>query len=763
MSQSAPRLVAIAPAVSNKPEQASGQDDPAAMPYTCVTCARRKVKCDKTKPCSACRRGRLECYYQAPAPRKRKRKIVEDAQERVERYERILKENNLLPREDDSPVDDAAPDATATDDVPEGPQSVGTLQARDGRSRYIDSNIWKILGDDLHPSSEDEDEESENVQGLPRSMDYIDPVSALFYGPASARPSLVNEHPTYEAALRLWNLYATNVDPIIKITHVPSGLKMVQRAAANPGSMSRVTECLLFSIYHFAVLSTSEDDCRGILGISKAAARKKYHDATRKALANCSFLKTTELAVLQAYVLFLMTVRSIYDAHTFWILTGIAVRLGQRIGIHRDAAEAGLNPFDVQMRRRVFWQLLPLDGQAAQLDGTGLAIPPDSWDTKQPLNIDDEDIWPDMPTAPVERKGATDITFCLARTEMGGMIKKIRPAGGNWAHTWDTMDPDALGARLDELEEVVESKYVRYCDISVPSQCLTIAMCRAGINSMRMRVRLPRGNSDDDSNDATKVARLRETRRALWRLAVKVLDSAINVRHNRALDRFRWHLETLFFQWDPLIWLLGEVRRRDPVLPPADAWAKIGETLDSHSEIHAQRRPIDIALTRLTLKVWDQTHASSTPAGSTGSTTISDPPFIQRLRSALQRREAHRHGSTAGASSTPASLALQPFSPGQPVFAMPSSPAPQWPAVGTTPGIGSASASSDENAYKQQQMMPNWSSLSLTDSVGPTGLLDFSFPQTLPPDLEADWAFWDNQFANEAAAASAAANGGFGG
>jgi hypothetical protein len=129
---------------------------------------------------------------------------------------------------------------------------------------------------------------------------------------------------------------------------------------------------------------------------------QRYHFATRQALVNAYFLKTTEMSVLQSLVLFLLPCRYFYDSHTYWILTGVAVRIAQRMGIHRDGDKLGLSPLDVQMRRLLFYQLLPLDGNASVLSGTGISVMPDAWDTQPPLNIDDDQIWPGMTETPQE-------------------------------------------------------------------------------------------------------------------------------------------------------------------------------------------------------------------------------------------------------------------------------------------------------------------------------------------------------------------------
>ena len=48
-----------------------GSGQPALNPRSCVTCRKRKVRCDKQMPCSNCRRAQIPCVFPAPgrAPR----------------------------------------------------------------------------------------------------------------------------------------------------------------------------------------------------------------------------------------------------------------------------------------------------------------------------------------------------------------------------------------------------------------------------------------------------------------------------------------------------------------------------------------------------------------------------------------------------------------------------------------------------------------------------------------------------------------------
>lgn len=127
--------------------------------------------------------------------------------------------------------------------------------------------------------------------------------------------------------MKLWKTHVENVEPICKVLHIPSTSRMVDIASKHPAMASKANECLLFAIYHFAVFSMTEDGCVKEFGELRAILVQRYHFATRQALVNASFLKTTDMAILQALVLFLLSCRYFYDPHTYWILTGVAIRV----------------------------------------------------------------------------------------------------------------------------------------------------------------------------------------------------------------------------------------------------------------------------------------------------------------------------------------------------------------------------------------------------------------------------------------------------
>lgn len=606
-----PSVIAIA-----TPDSGDGSKDGShsgTMPYTCQSCSRRKVKCDKTIPeCLRCSKGKTECIYQAPPPRQsRKRKHVEEVYERLARYEKILKENSLLP---DADMHSNSPTGTKDRvEEEEGNENTGRFLSGNGKSRYLNGSLWFDVGE--INISEDEDEI------------YSDPISGALLGISQ---DLLHCHPSHEGAMKLWEAHVQNVEPLIKVLHIPTTRKMVEMVSQKPAMASKTQECLLFAIYHFATFSMTEEECGSVFGQSRTELLEIYQPALRQALVNASWLKTTKIPVIQAYVLFLISIRTESDPHTFWMLTGIGTRIAQRMGLNRDGETLGLPPFDVELRRRLFWQLLPLDGYAGQVSGTGISMLPDSWDTKQPLNINDEQIWPGMTQKPEEQKGATEMIFCLTRTELSQFYNKTGLKTKNTGSTIQLSKGPEFERLIDEVESVIEAKCLRYCDIVIPLHFLTLGIARSVANTARLRSQMP-PLINQTIRDVD--------RRKLCVIAQQILDTNNAAYSNPSLKIFRWQFKA-FFLWDALMCILTSLAKVG-FFSPSDldkAWKTLEMVYMNHPDIILGKEPLLVAIVKATLQAWGVNPLRD---------SIPEPGFITEIK-ANRNIQTKNYGSSSG-------------------------------------------------------------------------------------------------------------------
>ncbi|OOF94910.1 hypothetical protein ASPCADRAFT_516279 [Aspergillus carbonarius ITEM 5010] len=584
------------------------------MPYTCQSCIKRKVKCDRVIPtCSSCNKGNASCIYREPTPRtrKRKRRPSENVNDRLVHYEKILQDNGLLSTEVESSRRSVQETTSHRDSTHADPTKAGKLISGEGKSRYVGSSLWLNSGEtSMREISEDE----ENCQSAPTDTRPFspDPISGALLGVSQ---ELVHYYPTHQDAMKLWGAYINNVEPLCKVLHIPTTGRMIEAVSRQPNAASKAQECLLFSIYHFAVFSMTEEDCVYNFRQPRSTLLVRYQFALRQSLVNASWLKTTEMPVMQAYVLFLIAMRTQTDPHTFWIWTGVAIRIAQRMGLHRDGEALGLSAFEVQMRRRLFWQILPLDGYAGQVSGTGISVAPDSWDTKQPLNINDDQIYPGMSHQPEEQKGASEMIFCLTKTELSNFYTRTGVQKKKVGATIQFRDSAEIERLIDEVESTIESRYLRYCDIVNPLHVLTMGLVRSAANAVRLRNRMNTGDHE---------------RRELCTLAQKIIDTDNALYRNPNTKQFQWHHKA-FFLWDALICILTSLGKTG-FFSHAEldiTWQKVSDVYANHPEILEAKHVHLVAVSKATLEAW----SLNPPSEST-----SQPGFITALQSQRRRK-----------------------------------------------------------------------------------------------------------------------------
>lgn len=103
-------------------------------------------------------------------------------------------------------------------------------------------------------------------------------------------------------------------------------------------------------------------------------------------------------------------------------LVGTAIRLAECMGLHRDPSEYGLPPLESHVRRMVWYQLCFLDIRTCEAQGPRPTIRKDDFDTRYPLNINDNDL---LQPSVVESTQWTDMTFTRIRFECNEMHRVL--------------------------------------------------------------------------------------------------------------------------------------------------------------------------------------------------------------------------------------------------------------------------------------------------------------------------------------------------
>lgn len=291
-----------------------------------------------------------------------------------------------------------------------------------------------------------------------------------------------------------------------------------------------------------------------------------------------------------------------YDPHTLWTLTGIAIRIGQRIGLHHDGASLGLSIFETELRRRVWWQIFLLDGRSAELSGSETSLLAPAWDTKPPLNVNDSDLNPNMREMPVEHTGLTEMVFCLIRYEFGMFLRSSSPTTASDGR-WPKLSGAAVSIlekdkAIEDLEKLLEQKFLRLCDPSIPLHFQCILVAKAATCMMRLRAHHPRHRSDGGASMA------QSEKDMLFSNSVKILELDNLSYSTQIAQRFLWHAKS-YFQWHAMIYALSELCFRTSGDEADRAWQQVTEVYNHHPELLTDaNNALNIAIGNLTIKAW---------------------------------------------------------------------------------------------------------------------------------------------------------------
>lgn len=109
----------------------------------------------------------------------------------------------------------------------------------------------------------------------------------------------------------LLDIYLHQVDPILKILHRPSLCSYLIEGKSYLGYPREhpVPAALASAVLYMASSIIAEDQCLALLAEKKETVLTRHKDDAKTALAKVDFLVTTDLTVLQAFVLSLVSVQ----------------------------------------------------------------------------------------------------------------------------------------------------------------------------------------------------------------------------------------------------------------------------------------------------------------------------------------------------------------------------------------------------------------------------------------------------------------------
>ena len=370
----------------------------------------------------------------------------------------------------------------------------------------------------------------------------------------------------------LWTTYESNVTPLVRIFHHPS-LETLYKDPSGFHRCSSRMNTVFCAVEFVAVVSLTPDDCEVKFGQTKAQLLHRSRSAAELAFNETGLLNSNSLLVLQAFVLYLTSMRRCDETWLVLSWTGLAIRIGMNLGIHRDGSDLGLDTFSTEIRRRLWWHLLLLDADLSEAHGVDPLLRDVAYNTQMPTNLDDVDLRPGMAT-PKPRMGFTDMTPSITRYVVMLASRKLKRQRESFENSFAlTSDLENETKTINEVERLLQERYLRHCSERIPLQWSTQQIVQMKCKMMHFcvcHVLGGNGGTGQAQGDAAMHDRL-------FALAIDVAETVHNLQTNPTTCQWSWQFRT-DTQWPVMVYLLNEVIQR-PASPAVDkVWSIIKKT-----------------------------------------------------------------------------------------------------------------------------------------------------------------------------------------
>lgn len=321
-------------------------------------------------------------------------------------------------------------------------------------------------------------------------------------------------------------------------------------------------------------------------------------------------------------------------------------------------------PFEVELRRRLWWQLACFDKRFAEITGSTItALSSSKGDCKWPLNINDTDLHVHAKDRIAPHLGPTEMLFSLTRFEMTAAADPdgVRPVSNlptgakpRFQYSPSPASSDVVTnagnhnlpmADLESYVNYMEDKYLKYCDTKIPLHLFTLLMTRQALSKLRVIDYLCRGylqrHPDPNSLPPGPERTLRDS---IFEEGIRVLEYDIMIQGHEALQPFKWYT-LMHFPLPAYMYVVGELRYITSGETCERAWAAILEDHDKRGMINNVKSPMHTAMGGLLLKAWEEHEAAQVRLGRP---VPSQPKPVTFLKDHLKKMKTASREASSG-------------------------------------------------------------------------------------------------------------------
>lgn len=305
------------------------------------------------------------------------------------------------------------------------------------------------------------------------------------------------------------------------------------------------------------------------------------------------------------------------------------------MGLHRDGELLGLKPFETEMRRRLWWQIIMVDAKYAMLSGLGHTLLPRGWDTKEPKNISDEDLLPSATEPIQDKEGPTDmilviVIFRIAKAliplpgiEIILLINETEATGGIAGLHKEKVE-EYRGV-IQQLSKDIDELLARFSSPTAGPLHQLAHQVKDHLMSKLLGLGKPTSESSDwgvEIFDHTSNT---------FKLTVETTSHAVEQYKIASYPGWDW-FSRLHFQLDIFAYLVGQLCHRTTGRLVDKAWQIVEEVYQFHPEFYELSQKMYYQLAHFVFKAWrKREEVLRARLGHPPET----PQCVQKLRSLL--------------------------------------------------------------------------------------------------------------------------------
>ncbi|KAJ5967827.1 hypothetical protein N7501_004075 [Penicillium viridicatum] len=312
------------------------------------------------------------------------------------------------------------------------------------------------------------------------------------------------------------------------------------------------------------------EDCRVELDEDKHEVLNRYRTGVESALAKADLLQSLDITVLQAFVIYIACSRRYNKGPDISKFLGNAIGIALKIGLHRDASASEISPFQVEMRRRLWWQIYILDTNIAEDCGTNPRILESWFDTRFPSNVTDASLDPDMKDPPRNCSGKTEMVLSLTRSEISNLARRTIFSDQFCEEScYPVLSTLQKCTTIDLFKEKVEQQYLSHLDQSIALDCFTTVFSNLVLAKLKLAVIKPRARQDQSML----------THVNFRKVCVEILQETAALKRHEKGRQWLWIFQS-HIEWDALTCLLINLSLSPKGEVLDLAWQAVNETYE---------------------------------------------------------------------------------------------------------------------------------------------------------------------------------------